>query len=291
MCPKIVIVVLNWNGKCDTIECIKSIFNSSYKDYDIVIVDNGSTYEEGKYLKKELPSVDIIENGINLGFAKGCNVGIRYAIDVKKAEYILLLNNDTIVSPECISELFKTINRNEDIGIVGPLIYNYINYLSIQSASISLKKFSLKNITDYLSEDEVERPFLTGCAMLISASLLSKINGFDEKYFAYWEDLDLCIRTRKEGYRIVLAPKAKIWHKGSMSTGGYLNKKAYYYYIRNSLYFYKKNYSIKIYYTYLMYLLSIYQILLIGYSIINKRFDLWVSYIKGINDSIKMKVD
>ena len=291
MFPKVSIIILNWNGKEDTIECLESLKNITYPNYEILIVDNGSTDGSTEFFEKKYPSIEIIKNQENLGFAEGNNVGV-YKVIERGTEYLLLLNNDTIVDPEFLTELVVVAESNERIGIVGPMIYFYDKKDVIQSFGSKFIKFTGKIYTygcglqdkGQFNKTE-EKELITGCVMLINKEVIEKIGCFDPVYFAYWEDVDLCTRTLKSNYKIVVTPKSKVWHKGSKSTGGYMNKNAYYYHVRNSIYYYYKNRP-KLYAIYIVYLLSIYFISLIGFSIIKNKFDLLESFIKGIRDSV-----
>ena len=123
---KVTIILLNWNGKEDTIECLESLKHITYPNYEILLVDNGSTDGSVECFRERYPGMEIIENGENLGFAEGNNVGIRRAMD-EGADYVLLLNNDTVVDPEFLGELVKVGESDPKIGIVGPKICYYNN--------------------------------------------------------------------------------------------------------------------------------------------------------------------
>ncbi|MGP8012425.1 MAG: glycosyltransferase family 2 protein, partial [Halobacteriota archaeon] len=120
--PKVAIVVLNWNGKRDTVECLASLNEIDYSNYEILLVDNGSTDGSQKYFRAQYPEIELIENEMNLGFAEGNNVGIRHAMN-GRADYVLLLNNDTFVHPKFLSELVRVAEGGSRIGFVGPKIY------------------------------------------------------------------------------------------------------------------------------------------------------------------------
>lgn len=293
MIPKVSIIILNWNGKKDTIECLESLKKVTYPNYEILLVDNGSADGSIEYFKEYYQDLEIIKNMENKGFAEGNNIGIRKAIE-NKADYILLLNNDTEVDSEFITELVNVAVTNNNIGIVGPIIYEFEDKNSIQSFGIRLKLYNgrtynikSKNKNIQLSNYIEKRDYLTGCAMLIKTSVFEKIKGFDPVYFAYWEDTDLCFQVRKNNYSIYVTSNSKIWHKGSQSTGGYMNKNAYYYYIRNSLYFYYKNFP-KLFVYYFVYLFLFYLPCLVVYGIINHRTYLIKAFIKGIKDSFSL---
>ncbi len=291
--PKVLIILLNWNGKNDTIECIESLKKLTYTEYDILVIDNGSSEDPSDAFKQLFPDILIIRNGCNLGFAGGNNIGIQYGLD-RGYEYLLLLNNDTIVDSGFLDELIDASDSDAKIGIVGPIIYQYDNKNVVQSAGMNVSKYGVKsdnigyNEKDHGQFHASERDFITGCAMLVKRKVFEHLGGLDPKYFAYWEDMDFCMRARKKGFKIYFTPESRIWHKGSSSTGGYMNKTAYYYHIRNSVYFFFRNYSRIEFMTFFIFLISVYSLMLIGYCIINHRYDLFIAYIKAIRDSIGM---
>src|SRR3989339_346256 len=122
--PLVYILILNWNGKEDTLECLSSLKKIDYPNYKTIVIDNGSTDDSVKIINKKYPKIKIIENKKNLGYAEGNNVGIRYALK-NKADYVLILNNDTIVDKKFLTELVKVGESNEKVGIVGPNVYCY----------------------------------------------------------------------------------------------------------------------------------------------------------------------
>ncbi len=298
--PNVIIIILNWNGKDDTIECLESLKHVTYPNYAILLVDNGSADGSVKCFREQYPEIEIIENGKNLGFAEGNNMGIRRAME-RGADYVLLLNNDTVVDPEFLGELVKVGEADKKIGIVGPKIYLYTEPTKIQTVGGEIKFYKRKSFNiGYGQKDNnqfnklSEREFVTGCVMLIKINLLRKIGLFDTIYFAYWEDVDLCLRVKKAGYKIFYSPKSRIWHKGLASTGGNLNKKAFCYDVRNSMLFYYKN-SSKIYFIiYLAYFLSIFLLLLTGYCLIYNKKYLLKSYFFGLKNFmhiVRNKID
>ena len=130
--PRVCIIILNWNGLEDTVECLGSLNKITYPNYEIIVVDNGSRGNDAELLKQRCGDyIHVIENDKNYGFAEGCNIGMRYAIE-ERADYFLLLNNDTVVDSIFLDELIKTA-ENDIAGIVGPAIYFYDSPDEIQS--------------------------------------------------------------------------------------------------------------------------------------------------------------
>lgn len=256
--PKVTIIILNWNGWEDTIECLESLYQINYSNYDIIIVDNHSTdksiekikdYANGnikvkskffnynsknkpikilEYTKKEslanetqykgnsCTKLTIIENEKNYGFAEGNNIGIRYALKNLKPNYILLLNNDTVVDKDFLGELVRTGENSNDIGVVGPKIcyYNEPNKLWSVGHKIGWWSGYLGSIN---SKFVKEVDWVSGCAFFMSSSLIKKVGLLDSKLFFGWEDIDYCIRITRSNSKVVYNPKSVIKHKVSKS--------------------------------------------------------------------------
>lgn len=244
--PLVYIILLNYNGYKDTIECINSLEKISYKNYKIVIVDNASTDGSEDILKNEFPHHIFIQTGSNLGFAGGNNVGIKYALE-NGADYILLLNNDTVVEPNFLEPLVEYADKDNKVGIVGGKINYYHNRNKIWSAGGKVNLFTgstyhfglNKNNSDYINKFNKVK-FLTGCVQLIKKDLINDIGFLDEDYFLYYEDTDYCTRAVKNGWKLVYIPNSIIYHKVSSST-----KKSspiqLYYLTRNRMLFISKN--------------------------------------------------
>ncbi|MGB9979484.1 glycosyltransferase family 2 protein [Methanobacterium sp.] len=284
MNPKIAVVILNWNNWKDTIECIESLRQITYPDYNVIVVDNASLdnslekirrYCKGeiavksaffKYLKKNKPieiieytkeesekiefnfaEIILIKNDKNYGFAEGNNIGIRYSMNTLNSDYMLLLNNDTVVASDFLGELIKVSENEDNIGFVSPKIYYYNfnskqNVINFAGGSLNMFKGQSQSIgvneIDNGQYDKIKTvKYGEGSCLLVKREVLEKIGLFDTEYFAYWEEVDLCIRGYKRGYRSVYAPKARIWHKVSASTD---NPTKLYYYTRNKFWFMQK---------------------------------------------------
>lgn len=243
------IIVLNWNGKDDTLECVKSLQQINYSDYKIIIVDNGSEDDSVFEIKKNFPEIKIIENKKNLGFAGGNNIGIKYAVE-NKADYILLINNDTTVDSNFLSELVQAGEADEKIGALGSKIYFHSEPNRIWFAGGKVNW--LKNKGTHLGLDEIDNgqdnkigevDYLTGCCLLVKREVVEKIGDLAEDYFLYYEDTDFSLRTKNAGYKILYVPASKIYHKISRSTkpgsASYI-----YYHVRNGLVMAKRNGSL-----------------------------------------------
>jgi GT2 family glycosyltransferase len=226
MRPLVYIIVLNWNGLQDTVECLDSLGALDYPNYRVAVVDNGSTDGSVEHLRRSHPGVELITSDRNRGYAKGNNLGLDHALG-SKADYLLALNNDTLVHPSFLSELVATAELDPSIGIVGPKIFyrgegnriwfagGRIHYWLGNTSHIGNRQKDSSKFSGQLDVD-----YVTGCAMLIRKSVLEEIGTFDPSYDSYYEDCDLCLRAKRRGYRIVCARQAMIWHKVSASTGG-----------------------------------------------------------------------
>lgn len=245
---KVTIVILNWNGKKDTIECLDSLKQVTYSNYEILLVDNGSTDGSAEFLREYYPEIEIIENKKNLGFTGGCNIGIKKAMSYG-ADYILLLNNDVAVEPDFLDEMISVARINENIGILGTKINYYDDPDKIWAAGgfinywICLVAYYRMNKPDTeRNSHEKDVDFVSGCAMLIKADVFQKIGLLDERYFAYFEDVDICLMAKKNGYGVRYVPSAKIYHKVSKTSGGALSPFSLYYNTRNKLLFLSKHF-------------------------------------------------
>ena len=241
------IIVLNWNNYQDTKECLESLRKSTYPNCKIIVTDNGSTDKSGERLKKEFPQYTFIYNDSNLGFAEGNNVGIRYALK-RGADYVLLLNNDTIVDPGFLEPLVGIAEADDQIGVVGPMIYFYDKPKVIQSigARINLLKGShpligIREVDEGQYDEPMEVDYVSGAALLAKRQVIEDVGLLDPEYFLYSEEVDWCYRAAKAGYKIMAVPKSKIWHKVSSSTGGTKSPFVAYYLTRNRILFMRKH--------------------------------------------------
>ena len=241
--PVIWIVVLNWNRPQDTLECVASLRELDYPAYRILVVDNGST-DESVDLFRELPDIELVVNEQNLGFAAGNNRGIQHALD-QGADYVLLLNNDTTVSPPLLTRMLEAAHTDPRIGIVGPMIYYSDRPEQVWFAGMRFRH-GLYVVRRGLHLDPPHDPveevdFVSGCGMLVPRQTWERVGLFDPRFFMYYEDLDLCIRAKEAGYRIVCATQAHMWHALSASTGGPDSPLKQYYQVKSTWLFSQKH--------------------------------------------------
>lgn len=249
MQKKVYIIVLNWNGKNDTIGCLNSLKEINYNNYKIAVIDNGSVDDSVFEIKKQFPEVEIIENKINLGFAGGNNIGIKYAMK-NQADYILLINNDTITDSNFLIKLVEVGESDKGIGILGPKILFWSEPSRIWFAGGKVNW--LKNKGTHIGLDEIDKgqrdkkgevDYLTGCCLLIKRKVIEKIGILAGDYFLYYEDTDFSLRTKNSGYKCFYVPESKIYHKISKSTKPGSSSYVYYH-TRNGLVLAKRNGSL-----------------------------------------------
>lgn len=249
--PSVCCIILSFNGKELTAECIRSVLKSDYPNFTILIVDNASTDGAISYIRQLFDDeivknqIIIIENDKNLGFAGGNNVGLQYAL-VKNYDYTLLLNNDTVVDQRMISELISGIEKS-GAGIAGPKIYYFDPPDQIWFAGGKIELF--KGISRHIGIREKDLgqfntpnfcDYITGCGMLIRNEVIKKIGMLDPIYPLYAEDADFCMRALRSGFLSYYIPTAKMWHKISAATGGQLKWKKIKLKFISSLIFYRR---------------------------------------------------
>ena len=241
----VAIVILNWNKKYDTAECLSSVYRMTNQKFDVFLVDNGSTDGSVSFLNKQYPRVHYIQNEKNVGYATGNNIGIKEALK-EECSFILLLNNDTIVDSNLLTESLKTIELSDKIGMVGAVNYYYSDRKNIQFSGGCMDWYR-GNIFDITRHQEDRNQFpeyrqvdaISGSCMLIRKEVFERIDLFDERFFLNYEDTDLCCRAKRAGYKIFTSMKAHIWHKVSLSFKN--NSFIHYFIARNKPLFLIKN--------------------------------------------------
>lgn len=223
--PLVYAVVLAWNHIQDTLECVESLLQSHYPNLKVLVVDNGSTDGTHEILRQRFPQVDVLRLEENAGSTRGYNHGIQYALQ-HQADYVMTMNNDTVVAPEMVSRLVAGIRQHPQAGMVVPKIYHYYtDEPRIWCVGARWRPFPprIKLIgADAPDGPAFQRPaplpYATSCCILMSREALSKVEGFDTRYYFYYEDWDLSARFWKAGYEIWFIPEATMWHKVSITT-------------------------------------------------------------------------
>jgi GT2 family glycosyltransferase len=221
--PKVFIIILNWNGLENTLECLASVSKLAYPFRQTIIVDNGSTDGSPDRLRTAYPHLTLIEHGVNLGYTGGNNAAMQYAM-AHGADYVWLLNNDAVVEPDSLSALVATAVQNENIGLISPSIYDYSDRGHIQFAGeladIARQKFvPVSAPRDGQPGSPSAPPVLWGTALFIKSTMIQRLGYLDDRYFAYFEDFDYSLKAFNAGFRAVVEPAAIVYHKWAASSG------------------------------------------------------------------------
>ncbi len=217
--PLMSLIIVNWNGKELLERCLNSILkNTVYPNYEIIVVDNGSTDGSTEIIEKKFPEVKLIKLEENVGFSKGNNIGIENA----NGEYLVLLNNDTeIITPNWLNIAVKIFKKNETAGVIGCKLFypdgkiqqpsgGEINFLN-PGVTRHIRVGKNPDREEYHIEKEAD--YVIGAAMFVKGELIKKIGNFDEIFSpAYYEEIDFCFRARKAGYRVIYTPDIEIIH-------------------------------------------------------------------------------
>jgi GT2 family glycosyltransferase len=216
--PKVFIIILHWNRLHDILECLTSVFELDYHNYEVVVVDNASQENSAHVILGKFPTVHFIRNTENLGFAGGNNVGMQYAMD-HGAGYIWLLNNDAIATADSLRNMIELAQSRKEIGLVSPIIY-YLNDADKPQWAGNYVDWRTLSIIGPEDNSNVEREFqggnhvcLWGTALLVKSSVVDRIGYLNERYFAYWEDMEYSLRSLTNGFVNRVCTSARIYHK------------------------------------------------------------------------------
>ncbi|HVH15854.1 MAG TPA: glycosyltransferase family 2 protein [Candidatus Angelobacter sp.] len=218
--PRIAVMVLNYNGVRFILPCLDSLTRQSLKRFKILVIDNGSTDGSIDLIRERYPQIEILKNGRNLGFAEANNVGIRRVLD--QTDYVMLLNNDTVLEPDAIERMVNAAESDNSIGIVGPLIRD----LDSRDKAVELGLgcdvlgYPINNLCALISDTAPHPFYVAGCAMMIKSDVITTIGYLDPSYFIFVEDLDFCWRARLAGFEILAVPTAIVYHKSGGTVPG-----------------------------------------------------------------------
>ena len=226
----VLIITLNYNQNDYTINCVESILQSTYENYTIMLIDNGSTDENYIELKNKLPKnekVHLLRIKQNRGYVGGINYGLEEGAELKP-DYFLIMNNDTIIDKVAISELVKTCMDYYNQAIVSGKVYYYdeprklqdIGYTFKNKKQLTFKSIGLNEEDKGQYNKEAERDMLDDVFWLIPGNLYVKIGGYSHYFWFNAEQADFAMRAKKVGYKLIYTPNAKLRHKGSVSIGG-----------------------------------------------------------------------
>ena len=292
---KVAVIIVNWKKYDITSSCIESILNSTNSNFKIILVDNESDNKKVKNFKYK-NEIEIIQNKKNEGFSKANNIGIDYALK-NNYDYTILINNDTIVEKNLIEVLLKTAQA-KNFSVLQPLILKY-NGKEIWNAGGRIDYFfgnfiTRKKVSNSLNSSHELTEWFTGCCCLFKTKIFKDIGKLDERFFAYYEDVDFSLRLKKYGYKIGFTSKTKIYHYESFSSisnnskGGKLSPYVHYLNIRNHILVLKKHsdlfnsFGIRIYQIFKIISYSIYFIFRLRFIKLNMVY-------KGLMDSFKIK--
>lgn len=253
--PKVNIVILNFNGLSDTIKCLKSVLKTKYPNFKILVADNGSKINEIKLLKQVIhdKKITFLRFSKNYGFSGGNNRIVKKL----KSKYVVLLNNDTEVTPGWLNPLVKTLEIDKKIAVVQPKILwlenkRYFDYAGACGGYLDKfgYPFTRGRLFDTIEKDENQynKPqdilWASGAAIIIRKKIIDKIGLFDEIFFNYMEEIDFCFRVIRNGFKIVSQPKSVVYHKVAGSARKKIFKKRFWEH-RNNLLMILKNYPSK----------------------------------------------
>ncbi len=243
------IVVLNWNGADDTLACLDSLATLTYPEFDVVVVDNGSTDDSLMRLRPYSAPypLTLLETGRNLGYAGGNNVGTRHALE-HGANFVLILNNDTTVAPDLLSRLLESAQRNPDAGAFSARIMYFDEPEKVwfdgarwNPASLQLEWPGQGEKESVLGMVDHDTDYACGAALFFRSEVAHQIGLLDESFFLVWEEVDWGFRARKAGWRNLVVPAAKVWHKIGVSFGSEASPLRTYFSIRNELLWFSRH--------------------------------------------------
>jgi GT2 family glycosyltransferase len=211
--PNVHCVLVNWNGWKDTVFCVTSLMQQDYAALRIVVVDNGSTDDSLVRIRAAFPQLCVIEAGANLGFSAGSNLGIRRAIE-DGADFVWLLNNDTIVPPDTCSKLVASAIREPRAGLIGSVLYYLHDPKKVQAWGGGDLTVWLGRSSHYLAPAKLSpTSYLTFASALIPSEVIRKVGILYEGFFMYWDDADYALRVTAAGYSLSVAEDTAILHK------------------------------------------------------------------------------
>ena len=223
--PRVLVVILDWNGADDTLACLTSLGALDYPAFDVLVVDNGSRQSVAPLVRARFPNVECVELPTNLGYAGGNNVGLRRALE-RGYDLVWVLNNDVVVDPGSLRAAVAAAADPRVAAVGGKVLafddpgrlwmtYGAVDY---RQSLVSLAGWGERDRGQYDVARDVE--WVPGCAVLLSCRALAEVGLFDERFFAYHEDVDWCTSARERGWRIRYAPDAVVRHRGNRTLGG-----------------------------------------------------------------------
>jgi GT2 family glycosyltransferase len=301
--PKVSIIILNWNGLEDTIDCLESLKKITYPNYEVIVVDNGSREKDAQVLNDNFGDyIHLIRNQKNYGYTGGNNIGIRYASSTSSPDYFLIMNNDVVVTPDFLTPMIETAKNDQSIGILGPKLYYHnfpgIIYSTGIKTNIWLGSFSSighKQLDRGQYDVQQEVDSIAGSCLLVSKDVIHKIGLFDESFFSYCDEIDYCFRAQRAGFRNMYVPQAIAWHKKVLNKkiGGKLpyieqgRPLDLYYGTRNNFKFMRKHGSKKQYVTFILHVFSWRLCFMTGILLLyHRNIRELVAFYRGLKDGL-----
>jgi GT2 family glycosyltransferase len=216
--PGVCCVIVNWNGWQDTVECLASLRKQDYSNLQIIVVDNGSTGDSVERIRSGFPEARLIETGKNIGFPSGCNVGLRAAL-AGNAEYVWLLNNDTVCPPDTLRKLVRQAMASPEAGLVGTVLFFAHDPTRVQAWGGGRIMPWIAFSTHFYAPTEFgQNCYTTFASALARREMLEEVGLLYEGFFMYYDDSDLCLRMQKKRWKIVMAEDTAVLHKEGAST-------------------------------------------------------------------------
>ncbi|MGG3162557.1 glycosyltransferase family 2 protein [Geobacillus stearothermophilus] len=291
--PLVSIIVLNFNSEQKTEMCLESLLKLEYDPINIILVDNSTNINSANYVKElaKKHSIDFIQLRENKGYAAGNKAGVDLALE-KNAKYILVLNNDTIVDPSCVSNLVNAMEEDEDIAICGPILYDleyqdngYRTTTNLQSSGLKINPYTGRTISNKsdLSLNVSEHPVISGAALMFRAEIIKSFGFMEEEFFLYYEETDYCYSIKKAcpHLKICTINNAIVWHEPSNN----IDEKIYslYYSHRNKIIFMRKHFK----QTYILFLCFLFFFSIPKKILKTKKIQFIKTIIKGTIDGLK----
>ncbi len=244
---RVAAVVANWNGGEENLDCLRSLVAHGIAEPDVVFVDNGSTDGSLERVVAQFPRAAVIQNGTNLGFGEASNQGARLALE-RGADLVFFVNNDVVLSAGTLDRLTRELERDPRVGIVGPRVLYRDDPARVWAAGGMLTW--RENLSTLVGHGERDAPefhatrdvdYVAGCALLATRACLERVGLFDATYFAYMEDVDLCLRAKHAGFGVRVVGEVSVLHATSSATGGGYNPRRKWMMGVNSIWFLRRH--------------------------------------------------
>jgi len=243
--PRIVAVILNTNRRDDTLACLGALARSTYANLGVIALDNASTDGSVEAIEVAFPSARIVRLAENLGYAGNNNQGIRLALE-QNADWVLVLNEDTLVEPDCLTRLVEAAQRDPRIGVIGPLVYTFDPGAVISSAGGVIDWRLADGTNAGLGEQDTGQypartvDFINGCGLLVSRRAIERAGLLDASFFIYYEETDWCVRIARQGFDVRFEPGARMRHKAPIDASQF-GPSTLYYVTRNRIRFFARH--------------------------------------------------